>query len=192
MTVACRWGAVTMNLLGELVKKRRDELGLKQDDLDDLGIPQSTVTRIEGASRRFPRDATLKRIAEQLKIPFKDLVLARSGIDPAKEADYVLLIGYAIDGSDDMKGGQVPAPKVILGGRSSDDCFELYMTDDRYLTYGFREGTYLILECIGPDRQPAIGDLVALETETGWEVIAYLGGDARLAGRIIGFWGTID
>lgn len=63
-----------MARLGNVIRDRRRELGLTQDDLaDDIGMTNSYIARIE-VGERSPGANTLFKIAEVLQIPFEKLM----------------------------------------------------------------------------------------------------------------------
>ena len=77
--------------LGEVIRRRRQELGWSQEELaerasvDGDEVRQSDVSRLEAGKVALPRRARLERIAAALGLPLGDL-LARSGWAGAVES----------------------------------------------------------------------------------------------------------
>lgn len=76
------------NSLGELIHRRRLELGLTQEELADRvgdGVRQAEISRLEHDRVSLPRRARLEQIARALDIPL-GVLLAGSGWTGAHEA----------------------------------------------------------------------------------------------------------
>jgi transcriptional regulator with XRE-family HTH domain len=67
--------------LGQVIRRRRKELGLTQEELAELigsGVRQAEISRLEHDHVTLPRRARLEQIARALDIPM-GVLLARSG-----------------------------------------------------------------------------------------------------------------
>ena len=76
-----------MPTLGKLIRRRRLELGLSQEQLADLvgeHMRQAEISRLENDHVSLPRRERLERLAEALDVPLGEL-LARSGWTGADE-----------------------------------------------------------------------------------------------------------
>jgi transcriptional regulator with XRE-family HTH domain len=74
--------------LGQLIRQRRMELGLTQEELAERlgeGVRQAEISRLERNGVALPRRARLEQIARALDVPL-GVLLARSGWVGAQEA----------------------------------------------------------------------------------------------------------
>ena len=72
--------------LGKVIAKRRDELGITQREMARaIKISNSTVSRIENDDNITPDTATLKAIAEFLKLDYNYLLALNKQIDDQPE-----------------------------------------------------------------------------------------------------------
>ncbi len=62
-------------MLGDLIRKRRKELGLKQSTLaEQVGVVQSLISMIESGAVTDVRMATLRQLSSVLSIPLEELI----------------------------------------------------------------------------------------------------------------------
>jgi len=72
--------------LGAVIKNQREALGINQRDLaKDVGINNSTISRIENNPEIIADPKTLKAIAEKLKLDYNYLLSLNSTIEDQKE-----------------------------------------------------------------------------------------------------------
>ena len=74
--------------LGQVIRRRRMELGLTQEELAERvgdGVRQAEISRLERDRVTLPRRARLEQIAQALQLPL-GVLLARSGWVGAEEA----------------------------------------------------------------------------------------------------------
>lgn len=65
----------TRNSLGELIRFRRKELKLTQEELGNLaGLNRLTISEYERGQVSYPRFETLELLADALGVPASDLV----------------------------------------------------------------------------------------------------------------------
>lgn len=65
----------TRNILGELIRFRRKELKLTQEELGNLaGLNRLTISEYERGRVSYPRFETLELLADALGVPASDLV----------------------------------------------------------------------------------------------------------------------
>lgn len=98
--------------LANLVRQRRAALGLTQEDLaESMDMAQEWVAAVENGRINQPRARTLGRLADVLKVPLEDLViasrLARSKSGAARVAESIALEAVQYEWDD-------PTMKVVM------------------------------------------------------------------------------
>ncbi|MDD6069424.1 MAG: helix-turn-helix transcriptional regulator [Clostridiales bacterium] len=74
------------NTLGEVIKSRREELGITQRELArGVKISNATVSRIESDDKITPDNDTLRAIADFLKLDYNYLLALNKQIDDEPE-----------------------------------------------------------------------------------------------------------
>lgn len=77
--------------LRDVVRQRRDALGLSQEELAErIGVTQEAISRIERGATSTPRRDTLERLARGLGVPLADLYIAAGIARGAGEAKRVV------------------------------------------------------------------------------------------------------
>ena len=67
--------SLTFTTLGELIKKKRVEIGISLSEVSRVtGISKGVISKIESGETKSPELRTLKPIADVLKIPYEDII----------------------------------------------------------------------------------------------------------------------
>ncbi|AIG28457.1 helix-turn-helix domain-containing protein [Brevibacillus laterosporus] len=67
--------SLTFTTLGELIKRKRVEIGISLSEVSRMtGISKGVISKIESGETKSPELRTLKPIADVLKIPYEDII----------------------------------------------------------------------------------------------------------------------
>ena len=187
ITALC--GERTMTILGNMIRQRRLELDLTQEEIEErTSVSQHYQSQIELGKAR-PGDGILRALADGLDMPFTRLVLARSGAEPVEEGDEyeVRVVGM----EDVSRGGtSVRVSSDLLGSRSPDHCFVLAAPDDSLRASHILCGDRALFARMTDDELPNVGEIVARQDDDRWTMTVWRNGEQRPAGRMIAMWRT--
>lgn len=175
MAVRICGGKVRKPFVGRLIREARQREGLTQWDLaHEIGSDQAYVSKIERQATPVSDDI-LWIWAPLLRVPFRDLVLARSGVreDPPWEG----AVRGVNDEVDVRYAGLVPADSVrwmamqegdekvrvwsdLLGAHAPETCFVVRVSGDCLAARSIVDGNYVLLREREPDERPRDGDIV--------------------------------
>lgn len=164
-------GNVTDSFVGKLIRAARERRGLTQWDLAHvIGSDQAYISKIERGATPAS-DAILAQLAPEIGVPFRELVLARSGVT-----------AYAVEGDDHEVSvrfaGIMPADAVrwtemlgrdetmrvwapMLDTHAPERCFVIQVSGDCLLTQGIRDGRVVLLREPDDHEIPVNGTIVA-------------------------------
>lgn len=175
-------------ILGAMIRRRRHELGLTQEELEELsGVAQHYQSQIELGKAR-PGDDILRALADGLQVPFSRLVLARSGAEPVEEGDEHEVTIYRRTA---MRGdGYVRVSSEMLGSRAPETCFVVEAPDASLRDHFIRCGDCLLFARLASDELPHAGEIVARQDADRWTLFVWHMDAARPDGRLIAMWRT--
>jgi len=166
---------VSGSRLGQLVRERRRELGITQEELEARsGISQTQISQIETGRTLRPEVETLERLAPPLALGIDELRVAAGWVE-VKEVvvsdDGVALEirgslpGTVQPGGADRKGSEMlrVLPEMIGGAL---DPYAVEVNDDEWRHIGIVRGNYVVLDEPG-DRLPEAGQLVCVSVDGG-------------------------
>lgn len=164
------------NELGQLIRDRRRELGLTQEELEGLsGVSQTYISQVERGRTTRPLEETLAVFSEALQIPLRDLrvaagwlevesvVVTRDAVDVLVEGDVPGMLGAeaSVDSGSDAVIRVLPE---MIG--AAQHAFALRAIDDEWMRRGIVAGTYVVLDAFIEEddqyREPEDGTLIAV------------------------------
>jgi SOS-response transcriptional repressor LexA len=160
---------LVVETLGELVRRRRKELSLRQEQLAEMiGKDQSYVSELERGKIRRPDPEVLEALAHQLGLPKKDLIelsgwVYREIVTGEERTVPVLgrvpadVVRWASPGEATVSSVHVLAEDV----RGAQDAFALEVSGDCLRSLGIFHGDVVIVEP-ARGRWPRNGQLVVV------------------------------
>jgi len=162
---------VTDSFVGKLIREARERRGLTQWDLAHvIGSDQAYISKIERGATPVS-DAILAQLSPEIGVPFRVLVLARSGVAAyeVEEDDREVAVRFAgIMPADairwtEMQGREesVRVWAEFLGTHAPERCFAIQVSGDCLLSQGIRDGRLVLLREPNDHEVPVNGSIVA-------------------------------
>jgi SOS-response transcriptional repressor LexA len=173
------WGASTVDedqvgemneTLGQLIRRRRRELNMTQEDLEECsGIGQTTISKLERDGTAYPREPTIMALAECLDVPVITIYQAMMpalGRVLVREGVRVPVVGRVPADSirfTSMEGNHVREIEVARAdlGEGVQAPFALEVSGDCFARVGILSGDVVIVEPAN-GRQPQHRQIVVV------------------------------